>query len=82
MLRGLAEVQRTCRVRRAIKILRARIAKIHFRRVDGRAVAGFGFVVDDCCVGAGGGDGVEGEADELVVFASHLFERVCCLHFV
>ena len=35
--------------------------------VDGGAGAWFGFVVDDGGVGAGGGDGVEGEAGEVVL---------------
>ena len=62
-----AEVQGARRVGRAVEVLGARVAEVDGLGVDGGAVAGFGFVVDDGGVGAGGGDGVEGEAGEVVL---------------
>jgi hypothetical protein len=62
-------VQRACRVCRAVEILRARVAEVDSLGIDGGAGAFHGLVVDDSGVGAGGGDGVEGEADEEIVLA-------------
>ena len=62
-----AEVQGARRVGRAVEVLGARVAEVDGLGVDGGAVAWFGFVVDDGGVGAGGGDGVEGEAGEVVL---------------
>ena len=64
---GGAEVQGARRVGRAVEVLGARVAEVDGLGVDGGAVAWFGFVVDDGGVGAGGGDGVEGEAGEVVL---------------
>ena len=69
---GGAEVQGARRVGCAVEVLGARVAEVDGGGVDEGAVAGFGFVVDDGGVGAGGGDGVEGEAGE-VVFGSDVF---------
>lgn len=51
----------------AVKVLSARIAEVDGLGVDNGAVAWFRFVVNDGCVGAGRGDGVEGEAGEIVL---------------
>lgn len=51
----------------AVEVLGARVAEIDGAGVDDGAVAWFGFVVDDRCIGACGGDGVEGEAGEVVL---------------
>ena len=53
----------------AVVVLGARVAEVYLLGIDGGAVAFFGFIVDDGGVGAGGGDGVEGEADKVLVFA-------------
>ena len=63
----LAEVQGPRRVGGAVEVLGSRVAEVDGFGVDGGAVAWFGFVVDDGGVGAGGGDGVEGEAGEMVL---------------
>ena len=55
------------RVGRTVEVLGAGIAEVDGFGVDGGAAAWFGFVVDDGGVGAGGGDGVEGEAGEVVL---------------
>ena len=60
-------MQGTRRVGRAVEVLSAGIAEIDGLGVDDGAVAWFGFVVNDGCVGACGGDGVEGEAGEMVL---------------
>ena len=62
-----AVVQGPRRVGRAVEVLGARVAEVDGLGVDDGAVARFGFVVDDGRVGAGGGDGVEGEAGEIVL---------------
>ncbi len=62
-----AEMQGPRRVGGAVEVLSAGIAEVDGLGVDDGAVARFGFVVDDGCVGAGGGDGVEGEAGEIVL---------------
>ena len=54
-------------VGRAVEVLGARVAEVDGLGVDGGAGAWFGFVVDDGGVGAGGGDGVEGEAGEVAL---------------
>lgn len=51
----------------AVEVLGAGVAEVDGFGVDGGAVAWFGFVVDDGCVGTCGGDGVEGEAGEVVL---------------
>ena len=61
-----AEVQGPRRVGGAVQVLGAGVAEVDGGGVDDGAVARFGFVVDDGCVGARGGDGVEGEAGEVV----------------
>ena len=63
---GRAEVQGARRVGRAVEVLGARVAEVDGFGVDDGAVARFGLVVDDGRVGAGGGDGVKGEAGEVV----------------
>ena len=63
----VAEVQGPRRVGGAVEVLGARVAEVDGLRVDGGAVAWFGLVVDDGGVGTGGGDGVEGEAGEMVL---------------
>lgn len=60
-------MQGPCRVGCAVEVLSAGIAEVDGFGVDGGAVAWFGFVVDDGCVGACGGDGVEGEAGEVLL---------------
>ena len=72
-----AEVQGPGRVRGAVEVLRARVAEVDGFRVDGGAAAWFGFVVDDGCVGAGGGDGVEGEAGEVALCSGVVVIRGC-----
>ena len=67
--RGLAQVQRARGVGRAVEVLGARVAEVDGMRVDGGAGVPFRLVVDDSCVGARRGDGVEGEADEVGVLA-------------
>ena len=62
-------------VGRAVEVLSARIAEVDGFGVDDGAVAWFGFVVDDRCVGACGGDGVEGEAGEVVLGPDAFFIR-------
>ena len=62
-----AEVQGPRRVGGAVEVLGARVAEVDGFGVDGGAVAWFWLVVDDGGVGAGGGDGVEGEAGEMVL---------------
>ena len=74
-----AEMQGPRRVGGAVEILGARVAEIDGFGVDDGAVARFGFVVDDGCVGAGGGDGVEGEAGEVVLGSNVLFSRLIFL---
>jgi hypothetical protein len=66
---GRAEVQGAGCVGGAVEVLRAGVAEVDFGWIDDGAVARLGFVVDYGCVGAGGGDGVKGEAGELVVLA-------------
>lgn len=61
-----------CRVGCAVKVLGARVAEIDSFRIDNGAVAGLGFVMDDGCVGPGGGDGVEGKAGEVVFLPKRL----------
>lgn len=61
-------MQRTSRVCCAVEVLSAGVAEVDGAGVDNGAVSGFGFVVDYGCVWAGGGDGVEGEACEVVLF--------------
>ena len=63
--RRVAEVQGPRRVGGAVEVLGARVAEVDGLGVDGGAVARLGLVVDDGGVGAGGGDGVEGEAGEM-----------------
>ena len=70
---GGAEVQGAGRVGGAVEVLGARVAEVDGFQVDGGAVAGFGLVVDDGGVGAGGGDGVEGEAGEMLLGSDGLF---------
>ena len=53
----------------AVIVLCAGITEVDCFWVDDRAVAFFGFVVDYCGVWACGGNGVEGEADEVLVFS-------------
>ena len=62
-----AQVQGPRRVGCAVEVLGARVAEVDGAGVDGGAVARFGFVVDDGRVGAGGGDGVEGETGEMAL---------------
>lgn len=62
-----AEVHGARRVGRAVEVLGAGIAEVDGFGVDGGAAAWLGFVVDDGGVGAGGGDGVEGKAGEVVL---------------
>ena len=62
-------MQRARRVGRAVEVLGARVAEVDGVRVDGGAGVPLGLVVDDGCVGARRGDGVEGEADEVAVLA-------------
>lgn len=69
----VAEVQGPRRVGGAVEVLGARVAEVDGLGVDGGAVAWFGLVVDDGGVGAGGGDGVEGEAGEVVLGSDALF---------
>lgn len=71
-----AEVQGARRVGRAVEVLGARVAEVDGARVDGGAVAWFGLVVDDGGVGAGGGDGVEGEAGEVTLGSNGEFASV------
>ena len=68
-----AEVQGPRRVGGAVEVLGARVAEVDGLGVDGGAVAWFGLVVDDGGVRAGGGDGVEGEAGEMVFGSDALF---------
>ena len=68
-----AEVQGPRRVRGAVEVLGARVAEVDGFGVDGGAIAWFGLVVDDGGVGAGGGDGVEGEAGEMELGSDALF---------
>ena len=70
-----AEVQGPRRVGGAVEVLGARVAEVDGFGVDGGAVAWFGLVVDDGGVGAGGGDGVEGEAGEMVLGSDASFIR-------
>ena len=70
-----AEVQCPRRGGGAVEVLGARVAEGDVFGVDGGAVAWFGLVVDDGGVGAGGGDGVEGEAGEMVLGSDALFIR-------
>jgi hypothetical protein len=65
----LAKVQSARRICRTVQILRARVAEVDGLGIDGRAGTFHGLVVNDGGVGTGGGDGVEGEADEEIVFA-------------
>ena len=65
---GRAEMEGSRRVGCAVQVLSARVAEVDSFRVDDGAVAWLGFIVDDCGVGAGGGDGVEGKAGEVVLF--------------
>ena len=62
-----AEMQGPRRVGGAVEVLGARVAEVNGFGVDGGAVAWFGLVVDDGGVGACGGDGVEGEAGEMLL---------------
>ena len=62
-----AEMQGSRRVGRAVEVLSARVAEVDGLGVDDGAVARFGLVVDDGGVGPGAGDGVEGEAGEIVL---------------
>ena len=70
-LRRGAEVHRPGGVRGAVEVLGAGVAEVDCFRIDRRAEARFGFVVDHCCVRARGRDCVEGEADEVFAFGSY-----------
>ena len=59
----------------AVKILGAGVAEVDCFRVDDRAGFWFGFVMDDGCVCAGGGDGVEGETDEVLILSAAMGEN-------
>ena len=59
-----------CCVGCAVEVLGAGIAEVDCFRVDDGAGFWFGFVVDYGCVGAGGGDGVEGEAGEVSILSA------------
>lgn len=71
-----APVQGARRVGRAVEVLGSRVAEVDGGRVDGGADARFGLVVDDGGVGAGGGDGVEGEAGEMALGSDGNFDSV------
>lgn len=60
----------------AVKVLSAGIAEVDGLGVDDGAVAWFGLVVNDGCVGACGGDGVEGEAGEIALGSDTFIIRV------
>ncbi len=77
-----AKVHGPRRVRCAVEVLGAGVAKVDLRGVDDGAVARFGLVVDDGGVGAGGGDGVEGEADEVLALGAEFVVLVYALDFV
>ena len=60
-----------CCIGCAIEVLGAGVAEIDCFGIDDGAGFGFWFVVDYGCVGASGRDGVEGEADEVLVLSTN-----------
>lgn len=75
---GLAEVHGSSRVGCAVQVLGTGVAEVDGFGVNGGAVAWFGLVVDYGCIGTGGRDGVEGEADEMFVFSEKGCQQLVC----
>ena len=63
-------MQGPCSVGCTVKVLSARITEVDGLWVDDAAITTLWAVMDDGGVGAGRGDGGEGEADKLFMFSA------------
>ena len=63
-------MQSTSGVSGAVKVLSPGIAEINGLRIDGGTIAWLGLVMYDCCIGACGGDRIEGKTDEVVLLSA------------